>query len=402
MSETVSKKQACIYCGNNPVSHFGAWFDSTFLLLTGPLFYRIFTLPGGRALTRYASWIIDGMWNVLVYANIVTFSDDVSVIPSDRGKVLYEEAIARGWKMETAVIFGRAMDTYRLTFSNGKVISFSGLPRFDAFLQATASWIDDKALMKQRLGCADISVSEGKSFGSLVEAQKYFKSQSHPVIVKPRVGSRGRHTTTKISELNDFTSAFRSAKQICHFVIVEEHLEGSVYRATMIDGKLAGVLAGDPPRVVGDGVHTISELIAIKNQHRHERVGEVKVTDMTHSFLKRRGYALHDVLLQGVTIDLREKIGLSYGGNAREVTHTTHPKLRSELERAARVVDDPIIGFDFITPDVSVDPGTVRWGIIECNALPFINLHHDPLEGEPVNVAGILLDYVVRNEHLYT
>ena len=99
----------------------------------------------------------------------------------------------------------------------------------------------------------------------------------------------------------------------------------------------------------------------------------------------------------GATIDLIEKIGLSYGGLSREDTPYVHPKLRAELERASVVVDDPIHGFDFISPDISADPDSVRWGIIECNSVPFINLHHDPLVGTPVNVAGILFDDLAKS-----
>ena len=182
-----------------------------------------------------------------------------------------------------------------------------------------------------------------------------------------------------------------------NFVIVEEHLIGSVYRATLIDGVLAGVLAGDPPRVTGNGVDTLAELIVYKNKNRNTRAGSYVCTEATDRFLARQGFSLDTVLADGITIDLSEKIGLSYGGNAREVTSQTHPRLRAELERAASVVDDPLLGFDFITTDVSADPDTVRWGIIECNSIPFINLHHDPLEGEPVNVAGKVLDYIEKN-----
>ncbi len=360
----------------------------------------MFTIPGGHALLRFASRIVDYLEDALVYFRVVTFSSDATVIPSDRGKVLFDEATARGWKMETAVIFGKGVDTYRITLPLGKVIDFKGLPRVGEEDVTTEHWIDDKALLKQRLVEHDIPVSRGASFTDVQKAEQFMKDLGLPVIVKPRLGSRGRHTTTFLTEADDFREAFGIAQQLGRHVVVEEHLEGSVYRGTMIDGKLAGVLAGDPPRVTGDGAHTILELIEKKNANRHERVGAVTITDMTHVFLKRRGYVVSDVLEDGVTIDLREKIGLSYGGNAREVTKETHPKLREELERAARVVDDPIIGFDFITSDISADPDTVRWGIIECNALPFINLHHDPLEGEPVNVAGMLLDYIERNENL--
>ena len=228
------------------------------------------------------------------------------------------------------------------------------------------------------------------------QAQKLFATLLKPVIIKPRFGSRGRHTTTNITTFEDYKMAFHRAKQLCAQVIVEEHYVGSVYRATCVDGKLAGVLGGDPPRVTGDGVATIAELIEIKNTTKPDRVGLVRVTDKHVEFLRLQGYTLESILIKGLTIDVIEKIGLSYGGSSAEVTDVTHPKLVLELERAAKATGDPLVGFDFITTSVEADPDTVRWGIIECNSVPFINLHHDPLLGTPVNAAGTVWDWVER------
>jgi cyanophycin synthetase len=217
--------------------------------------------------------------------------------------------------------------------------------------------------------------------------------------VKPRFGSRGRHTTTFVSTLVDLKVAYKSARELSWPVIVEEHLTGSVYRATCVDGKLVGILAGDPPRITGDGVHTIKELIDTKNATRPERVGEVKYTEKLTAFLARQQYTLETVLPAGLRIDLSEKIGLSYGGCSREDTAVTHPKLQAELARAAKVVGDPLLGFDFIAPSITADPDTMKWGIIECNSVPFINLHHDPLEGTPVNAAAAVWDWIERDLH---
>ncbi len=396
MSSTSPTQHTCIYCGNNPTSHSAAQFDAVLALALNPLFQGFLKLPGSRIVLRGAEYILDRLWDVAVWSRIITFTPDPAVIPTDRGKVVCAEATARGWKVETAVVFGRPLDVYRATLPSGRRLVYSGLPRLDPEDNTVANWIDDKASLKERLASAQVQVSRGASFSDLREAEAYFKEQTYPVITKPRLGSRGRHTTTHIRTVEDFRKAFTIAKQLGHYVIVEEHLIGSVYRGTMVDGVLAGVLAGDPPRVTGDGVHTIRELIDIKDSTRHPRVHAVRITELMPEFLRRCGYSLDTILDTGKTIDLTEKIGLSYGGNAREVTPLTHPKLRAQLEHAARVVDDPIIGFDFISPDITCDPDTVRWGIIECNALPFINLHHDPHEGEPVNVAGIFLDYIER------
>lgn len=387
----------CLYCGNNQISHLHATISSRFDHVVFPVLERCFAFPLGKMLLRGAEYLLDALFNLLVVVHVVQFTTVLEKIGNDRGKVLAEEAVRRGYRVEVATVFGKVMDVYRYTLPNGTVITFNGLPRVEKRGVAGVSHLDDKAHSKEILSHEHIPVSRGTSFHDVDKACAYFKTCTYPVIVKPRFGSRGRHTTTYITNEDDFRDAFLIAQEISYHVMVEEHLIGSVYRGTMIDGRLAGVLAGDPPRVTGDGIHTVAELIVIKNESRHERVGAYSITEMTGKFLKRCGYTLETILEAGKTIDLSEKIGLSYGGNAREVTPKTHPKYKEILEKAARVVDDPIIGFDFITPDIEADPDTVRWGIIECNAVPFINLHHDPLEGEPVNVAGIFLDYVEQN-----
>jgi D-alanine-D-alanine ligase-like ATP-grasp enzyme len=301
--------------------------------------------------------------------------------------------------MATMRISGRATDRFKIIIPSGTEHIFGGLPRVGGSADILNGWIDDKALLKSFLIENGIAVSKGESFSDIKKAEVYFDMATKPLIIKPRLGSRGRHTTTHITTKEDFIEAFNVAKQLGHYVVVEEHLVGSVYRGTVIDGVLAGVLAGDPPRITGDGEHTISELIEFKNKTRHVRVGEVKFTDGLNTFLHRLSYTPDTVLEAGKTIDLTEKIGLSYGGSAREVTPDVHPKLRAELERAAKAINDPFLGFDFITTDVSVDPDTIKWGIIECNTVPFINLHHHPLEGEPINVAKMVLDYFEKKIH---
>ena len=395
-THSISTKPRCYYCGNNPTTHSLAKIDSILLLTLNPRMFPFLRTWFGYVIVRITDVLYAGMVQLFLLARIAKFSADHSIITSDRGMVMAEEAERRGWLMETLVAFNRVHDAYRLTLPNGRRIFFSGIPRLDPIKNATAGWMDDKAVLKAKLLKAEVTASRGASFVRWSSAKKYFLAQNHAVIIKPRFGSRGRHTTTHISNLADFEAAFWRAKQLGFSVIVEEHLVGSVYRATMVGGKLAGVLTGEPPRVTGDGIHTITELVKVKNDTRPARVGEVIIRDINIAFLARQNYTPDTVLPAGTTIDLIEKIGLSYGGLSREDTPHVHPKLRAELERASAVVDDPIHGFDFISPDISADPDTVRWGIIECNSVPFINLHHDPLVGVPVNVAGILFDDLAK------
>ena len=386
----------CLYCGNNPTSHPLSKMDSYLFLTLDPVgqwFLKTW-------LGRFILWGIDKLFLGLLALGTkfgcMYFAPVPADLDSDRGKVLTDEAKARGYKTEVLYMFGKIHDSYRVTFKNGKAIIFEGVPRLSRVNAMTSSWLDDKAKMKLCLHTHHVPVPNGAAVTTWRQAQKIFTSLEKPVIIKPRFGSRGRHTTTNITTIEDFKMAFYRAKQLCVQVIVEEHYVGSVYRATCVDGRLAGVLGGDPPRIMGDGVSTIAKLIEHKNATKPDRVGIVRVTDKHIEFLRIQGLTLESILPPGRTIDLIEKIGLSYGGSSAEVTDVTHPKLVVELERAAHAAGDPLVGFDFITTSVEADPDTVRWGIIECNSVPFINLHHDPLLGTPVNVAGKVWDWVER------
>lgn len=390
-------KTTCAYCGNNPVNHVTAWVDSLILLTLNLCLYWFLGTWFGLVLIFVTEALFGVVRWVLITIGVAHFTSDHSIITSGRGEVMAEEARKRGWQFEAFVAFGRLHDAYRLTLPTGQRLFFSGVPRLSRTDVAISGWMDDKALLKKRLSQAKCIVSKGESFIRLAPALRMFATLQKPVIIKPRFGSRGRHTTTHIHTKEEFIRAFVVAKQLCVSVIVEEHLVGSVYRATMIGGTLAGVLAGEPPRITGNGTSTITQLIEQKNATRPTRVGKFIIRDNTAMYLARQGYTIDSILSAGVTIDLTEKIGLSYGGSSLEVTPDVHPKLRAELERAASAVNDPIHGFDFITTSVEADPDTVRWGIIECNSVPFINLHHDPLFGNPINAAGILFDDIVKN-----
>lgn len=338
--------------------------------------------------------------SLFVFMGVASFNDDEQKAISERGKVLWEEAKKRGITMQSYVLFGRHTDAYRARLPN-KTIVFTGLPRPIVSTSGSEWWLDDKWLLKEKLQEANIPVAPGNVCATAPDAIRIFNELERPVVVKPRVGSRGRHTATMVHTEGELREAFYRAKQLCPWVVIEEHLVGAVYRGTAIGGKVVGVLAGEPPRVTGDGISTIQHLVKSKNSTRHEKVSEVILGAQHGVFLARSGMTTESIPDKGVQIDLLEKIGVSYGGHSAEVTPSTHPEIITEIERAAAAVADPIIGFDFIIADIARNPKEQKWGIIECNSTPFINLHHDPVDGVPVNAAAPLWEYVMEHSEQY-
>jgi D-alanine-D-alanine ligase-like ATP-grasp enzyme len=383
----------CVYCGANPIPHFSTRVNEGLNLALMPFNRLVFGGWFGQLLDIMGEKISDALIELFHLAGLATYNDDITTAKTLRGKVLWEEAQSRGIPMQSIRMLGKEVDMYRAKIGR-KWIAFRSLPRPASLTNASQWWLDDKWILKQKLLEAGVPVAPGGSYSRYTPLLQRFRTLQKPVIIKPRLGSRGRHTTTFIYTEEQLHKAFLVAKEICPAVILEEHLEGSVYRGTMIKGKLAGVLGGDPPRITGDGTHTIAELIVLKNATKPDKIKDVVVTPIMEEFLARGGRTLTTVLKTGEIIDLSEKIGISYGGSSAEVTDITHPETKRILEAAAAVVDDPIIGFDFIIKDISRSPHEQKWGIIECNGVPFINLHHFPITGKPVNVAEKVWDMI--------
>lgn len=287
------------------------------------------------------------------------------------------------------------------------------MPRPERFDAANMDMLDDKLLLKRRLQAAGLPVPRGGSAVRVSAALRIFRSVDKPVIVKPRTGSRGRHTTTYIYTEAELIRAVKIAKQLCVSIVVEEQLFGPVYRATVIGGKLAGVLRGDPPQVAGDSRHTIQRLIEDKNARPHPGVKDIAISEEMRKFVGRelnqiansnrerdRQFPISNkdplayVPEAGEIVNLSEKIGVNYGGSSSEDYDICHPDNRELFLKAAAVAGDPLLGFDFIIPDIAKSYKEQRAGFIEVNTLPFINLHHDPLLGAPRNAAALVWDMV--------
>ncbi len=383
-------KQKCSACGNNPTIHIMAKIDSTVSVWVEPMNKIVLDGFLGKIIKDLLDFSAPYYIELFKFVGIVRMNSDVEKALTNRSKVIWREANKRGIKMEQIVVLGKPIEIYSAQVA-GKKLIFQSIPNKPCN-NGNDRWIDDKSILKKFLKKHNIPTPGGASAQTITEALQIFNKIKKPVIVKPRLGSRGRHTTTKIFTEAQLKQAFKSAKELCSYVIVEEELIGSVYRGTVVNGKLVGVLKGTQPFVTGNGTNTIAELIKEKNATKHEKVKDVEINEKLTSFLERQNLKLSSILKPNEQIILSEKIGVGYGGTSVELWPNVHPKLVAYLEKAGQLIDYSVMGFDFIMEDPKKDPDAQSFGIIECNSLPFIDLHYDPLEGPTIPVAEYVWD----------
>jgi D-alanine-D-alanine ligase-like ATP-grasp enzyme len=389
------KRGACLACDDAPVPHLPTFLAQSFEAWladkrTAPR--ERWSQKWLRDVRYLADRTFENIPRLMHAIGLLRVSHTPETACSYRSQVVWEEALRRGIPMEQLMLFRFPTELYRAKIDGTHWHFFQSLPIPPRRAHATFAGIDDKTRFKQLLRTHGIPVTTARVAHSLEEARAAFADMQKPIVVKPRIGSRARHTTTNIHALADLEAAYALAHELCAQVLLEEHLEGPVCRATAVDGKLCGFLEMKQARVVGDGIHTIAELLAEKNARRPERVGAIVLEAEHYAFLARSGYTIESVPALDAVVELSRRTGRFEGGETREMPDEIHSKLRVYIERAAEALRAPVVGFDIIIPDATKDPDTQRWGFLEANSLPYIDLHYAPLYGEPSNVAAAVWD----------
>ncbi len=230
------------------------------------------------------------------------------------------------------------------------------------------------------------------------DAKRAAERIGFPVVLKPLAGNHGRGVSINLKTTDEIEVAFDKAREHGRNVIVESHLEGHDHRLLVVNGELVAASKRVPGHVVGDGKHTIEQLVDTVNEDPRRGVGHEKVLtrlELDHQaerLLSKRGYDRNTVPEDGEVVYLRLTANLSTGGTAIDVTDTIHPDNREMAIRTIKAIGLDIGGVDFLTKDITESFREAGGGICEVNAGPGFRMHVAPSEGTPRDVAGPVLD----------
>lgn len=220
-----------------------------------------------------------------------------------------------------------------------------------------------------------------------------------PIVMKPVDDRHGRGVVVGITSLDEATEAFRALGKKALF---EEMLQGIEYRIVCVNYKFVAAAFRKPAHVVGDGVHTITQLVEEKNKHPWRGAGHennlsfIIIDEMVTKYLAEQNYTPDSVPQNGVEVRLRKTANLSTGGEAWDVTAQVCRENRELFEKIARACDLTGIGIDIMCQTLEQPiVNQEKAGVIEVNASPGLRMHHYPLQGSPINVAKLFLDLAI-------
>ncbi len=256
----------------------------------------------------------------------------------------------------------------------------------------------DKELTKQLLHAAGVPVPRGRPVDDEDDAWAAAQEIGLPVVVKPQDGNQGKGISVNLTTEAQVRHAYRVAIEFRDDIMVEKYLPGHDWRMLVIGDKLIAAARRDPPLVIGDGTHTVRELVNIVNSDPRRSDGhatsltKIRFDEIALARLAEQGYNADSVPARGARVVLRNNANLSTGGTATDVTDDVHPEIAAAAVAAAQTVGLDICGIDVVCDTVHRPLEDQSGGIVECNAAPGLRMHLDPSFGKGRAVGEAIVD----------
>jgi len=285
-------------------------------------------------------------------------------------RIIVDEARRRGIGVEVLDAEG---GFFRLSYGGRSIACRESLSELTSAV--AMSLCDDKAATRRAVARAGVKVPEAIEFDTR-EHLVAFLARHGSVAVKPARGEQGRGVAVGLETIEEAMAAVERARAHCERVLVEQCVTGEDLRLIVIGYKLVAAAIRRPARVIGDGASTIRDLIERQSRRRGAATGgesKIPLDAETERCIAKAGYKLDDVLPSGKEINVRKAANLHTGGTIHDVTAEVHPSLVDAAVRAARALDVPVTGIDFMVRS----PRQPDYWFIEANERPGL-ANHEP------------------------
>ncbi|MGC0250353.1 hypothetical protein [Pseudactinotalea sp. Z1748] len=245
-----------------------------------------------------------------------------------------------------------------------------------------------------------LPMARGATFAAdgVSEGLAYLFRLGRDAVIKPSGGRAGRGISTGISNEEEFRQAWTKAKEATSRrdrIVVEEQISGLDIRAFVVEDQVVAAASRVPAYVIGDGVSSITQLLAIKAERRslNDYHGRTPIV-VDHHYLRKMGMSGDSVPAEGAVVLLNNVGNIHQGGESVDVTSSMHPELKRIAVEAVRVVPGlRVAGVDLMVNAPQDPAGAI---ILELNANANLSIHHYPAYGQPNDVAAAIIDRMVH------
>ena len=218
----------------------------------------------------------------------------------------------------------------------------------------------------------------------LDKAYEFLKHHPTGCVIKPANGYGGKGVTTHILTRREIRKAAILASLYSRGLLMEPQIPGESYRMLLIGGKMVHAVCRRGPRLRGDGLSTVSDLIRIENTRlKNQNMRPLDVDRDCLFTLQYQNLSLNSIpakeqifLVKSINDPTRKQVEVRTVYN-ETVTDSICDSIRCQAELAAKIVNSDLLGVDIITTNPQI-PLEVSGGVVnEVNTTPALHHHYD-------------------------
>ena len=271
--------------------------------------------------------------------------------------------------------------------------------------------MENKVVTKKVLAEKGFRVPKGYEVSSLEEVvQKFNYVRNKPIVIKPKSTNFGLGITifkNGTDSLENYSKAVNFALKEDKDILIEEFIEGTEYRFFVIEGKTEAVLLRVPANVVGDGRHSIRELVEMKNANplrgdaKKTPLKKIELGEIEHLQLAEQGLNFESILENNEVAYLRENSNISTGGDSVDMTDEVHESYKKLAVDISNAMMAKVCGVDLIIPDIKKECNSDNYGVIEANFNPMMMMHIYPHSGKSRRLSLNVLKMLFFEKNIY-
>ncbi|MBS7660922.1 N-acetylglutaminylglutamine synthetase [Pseudomonas lalucatii] len=262
-------------------------------------------------------------------------------------RIIVDEALRRGIEVQ---VDDAEAGLFTLSHGGRRIRCRESLTDLTSAVSMTLC--QDKRLTHRALERAGLRLPAQRLAGS-AEENAAFLAEHGSLVVKPVDGEQGQGVAVDLRSPGEVQEAIERARVFDGRVLLESYHEGFDLRILVIGYEVVAAAIRRPAEVVGDGRHSIGDLIDAQSRRRQAATGgesRIPKDAETLRTLHAAGVDYDSILPAGKRLAVRKTANLHTGGSLEDVTEILHPALAEAAVKAARALDIPVVGLDLLVP----------------------------------------------------
>lgn len=198
-----------------------------------------------------------------------------------------------------------------------------------------------------------------------------------PIIIKPINGTFGINVFTNLENRDELgkTLSILKNKNKYDEMMIEEFIEGSVYRIFVFNNKVIDVIKREKPYIIGNGYDSVEILI---NKRNKALVGEgfFETNNIGYDYIEKQGFTMRSIVPAHNKVYITNVINMHNGAILERINISSIPQKNIELFiNVGKILNINCYGLDYISKDITEAYINGKNVILEVNGTPDTEIH---------------------------